>query len=304
MTEYHVSTSGSDANPGTAEQPFATVNHAAQIADAGDTVVVHEGTYREWVRPLRGGRSDARRITYVAAPGEKVKITGAEQVTDWTDEGDGVWRAEVPNTLFGEWNPFAEEVAGDWVVRRPGEPVKHLGEVYLNGVGSYEVGSRAEVAKISERTEIVDDWSGAVVPVVNVPQTRRRWYAEVGAESTAIWASFDGADPTAELVEINVRQSVFYPTEHHCDYITVRGFELAQAACPWTPPTADQPGLIGPNWAKGWIIEDNHIHDIAIKREFYGYEIAGIKLHAAIDVEIRGNRINDCSLGTWLDWQT
>jgi hypothetical protein len=51
-------------------------------------------------------------------------------------------------------------------------------------------------------------------------------------------------------------------------------------------------------------IEDNHIHHIAVKREFYGYEIGGIKLHAAIDVEIRHNRIHDCSLGTWLDWQT
>jgi Right handed beta helix region len=51
-------------------------------------------------------------------------------------------------------------------------------------------------------------------------------------------------------------------------------------------------------------IEDNHIYNIAIKREFYGYEIGGIKLHAAIDVVIRHNRIHDCSLGTWLDWQT
>jgi hypothetical protein len=51
-------------------------------------------------------------------------------------------------------------------------------------------------------------------------------------------------------------------------------------------------------------IEDNHIYNIAIKREFYGYEIAGIKLHAALDVVIRHNRIHDCSLGTWLDWQT
>ena len=50
-------------------------------------------------------------------------------------------------------------------------------------------------------------------------------------------------------------------------------------------------------------IEDNHIYNIAIKREFFGYEIAGIKLHAAIDVEIRHNRIHDCSLGIWLDWQ-
>jgi hypothetical protein len=51
-------------------------------------------------------------------------------------------------------------------------------------------------------------------------------------------------------------------------------------------------------------IEDNHIYNIAVKREFYGYEIAGIKLHAALDVTIRHNRIHDCSLGTWLDWQT
>ena len=51
-------------------------------------------------------------------------------------------------------------------------------------------------------------------------------------------------------------------------------------------------------------IEDNHIYNIAIKREFYGYEIGGIKLHAALDVTIRHNRIHDCTLGTWLDWQT
>ena len=50
-------------------------------------------------------------------------------------------------------------------------------------------------------------------------------------------------------------------------------------------------------------IEDNHIYNIGIKREFYGYEIAGIKLHAAIDVNITHNRIHDCSLAVWLDWQ-
>jgi len=162
---------------------------------------------------------------------------------------------------------------------------------------------------------------------------------------------------------------------------------MAQAAVPWAPPTADQQGLIGPHWSKGWIIENNIIHDskcsgisigkeastgnmersvrkdksgysyqleavfkalkvgwskekigshiirnnviydcgqtgivghlgcvfseicgnhiynIALKREYYGYEIAGIKLHAAIDVHIHHNRIHDCSLGIWLDWQ-
>ena len=65
-----------------------------------------------------------------------------------------------------------------------------------------------------------------------------------------------------------------------------------------------QNGIVGHLGCVFSTIEDNHIYNIAIKREFYGYEIGGIKLHAAIDVTIRHNRIHDCSLGTWLDWQT
>src|SRR5919112_765002 len=112
-----------------------------------------------------------------------------------------------------------------------------------------------------------------VAPVRDEDQTRFVWYAEVGPESTTIWANFQGADPTTELVEVNVRRSVFFPREHHLDSITVRGFELAHAATPWTPPTADQPGLIGPNWAKGWIIEDNVIHDAKCSAISLGKEV-------------------------------
>ena len=78
-------------------------------------------------------------------------------------------------------------------------------------------------------------------------------------ESTTIWAQFKDVDPNQELVEINVRQSVFYPENSGMDYITVRGFTLEQAATPWSPPTAEQIGLIGAHWCKGWIIENNII---------------------------------------------
>ncbi len=389
-SELHVSTTGSDdGGDGSAGRPFRTINHAAQLAGPGDTVLVHAGEYREWVQPQRGGLSNRRRITYSAAPGEHVVIKGSEAVTGWQQVSGDVWRVEVPNALFGAFNPFAEEVDGDWIVYRDQSvPKKHLGDVYLNGKSFYEVATVEEVSDPPRRTEVTDHWTGTLDPVRDPAQTQLVWHAEVGADQTTIWANFAGADPNAELVEINVRRSVFYPAEHHIDYITVRGFELAQAATPWAPPTADQPGLIGPNWAKGWIIEDNVIHDakcsavslgkekatghnfatvrrdkpgyqyqlesvfsalqigwdrehvgshvvrrntiydcgqngvvghlgcvfstiednhiynIAIKREFYGYEIAGIKLHAALDVTIRHNRIHDCSLGTWLDWQT
>lgn len=388
MTDLHVALTGSDNAPGTPQTPLRTIGRAAALAVPGDTVIVHAGEYREWVKPRRGGRSDRERITYQAADGEHVVIKGSERITGWQPETGSVWRVDVPNSLFGDFNPYAEPVWGDWLARRhPGEPASHLGEVYLNGRSCYEAAAREDLVDPPVRETVTDDWTGLTVPVPDPDQTRFLWHAEVGAQSTTIRANFHGADPNAELVEINVRRSVFQPVEHHLDYITVRGFELAHAACPWTPPTADQPGLIGPNWAKGWVIEDNDIHDakcsavslgkeastgqnyaaergdkpgyqyqleavfsarqigwdaehigghvvrrntihdcgqnaivghlgcvfssiednhiynIATKREFYGYEIAGIKLHAAVDVTIRGNLIHDCSLGIWLDWQ-
>ena len=36
---------------------------------------------------------------------------------------------------------------------------------------------------------------------------------------------------------------------------------MNQAATPWAPPTAEQIGLIGTNWSKGWIIENNVIRN-------------------------------------------
>jgi alpha-N-arabinofuranosidase len=85
------------------------------------------------------------------------------------------------------------------------------------------------------------------------------WFSQVDASSTTIWAQFRGIDPNADQVEINVRQAVFYPERPGIDYITVRGFRMMHAATPWAPPTAEQIGLLGTHWSKGWIIEDNDI---------------------------------------------
>ncbi len=85
------------------------------------------------------------------------------------------------------------------------------------------------------------------------------WFAEVDAGETTIRAQFPGVDPNRGRVEINVRRTVFYPSEPGRNYITVRGFTMCHAATPWAPPTAEQIGLIGTHWSKGWVIEDNTI---------------------------------------------
>lgn len=383
---YHVSTTGSDQNPGTATAPLQTINAAAQLAVAGDTVLVHAGEYREWVKPKHTGLSNTRRITYQAAPGEKVVIKGSERITSWEPHQGSVWKVTLDNSLFGDWNPYQEKVIGDWLLEPKGR-YAHLGDVYLNGQSFYEAENLEGVLDPHHQTEVLDNWTQETTPRANPEQTKYRWFAEVHLHTTTIYANFQEADPNQELVEINVRKCCFYPETMGINYLTVSGFEMAQAACPWTPPTGDQPGLLGAHWSKGWIIENNIIHDakcsaisigkegstghnfrtyrkdkpgyqyqlesvfaahkkgwskenigshiirnnviydcgqngivghlgcvfseiygnhiynIAIRREYYGHEIAGIKLHAPIDVLIYNNRIHDCSLGLWLDWQ-
>jgi alpha-L-arabinofuranosidase len=49
-------------------------------------------------------------------------------------------------------------------------------------------------------------------------------------------------------------------------------------------------------------VTGNSIHDIHVRRLFSGAEIAGIKFHGAIDVQIAHNQIYRTPLGLWLDW--
>ncbi|MBQ9065361.1 MAG: right-handed parallel beta-helix repeat-containing protein [Blautia sp.] len=65
----------------------------------------------------------------------------------------------------------------------------------------------------------------------------------------------------------------------------------------------EQGGIIGRMGGVFSIIEDNHIHHINNMMELGGAEIAGIKMHAAIDVIYRRNHIHHCTMGIWCDWE-
>jgi alpha-N-arabinofuranosidase len=357
--EYYVSVNGSNKNDGSALHPFKTINFAAQLAQPGDIITVHRGTYREWVNPLHGGKSDIKRIIYQAAPGEKVVIKGSEIVKNWVKVQNDVWEVTLPNSFFGSFNPYSDLIHGDWFNSKGRN--NHTGAVYLNGKWL------TEAAKLDDIMKPIG--SDAL------------WFGQVDKENTMIWAQFKGVNPNKQLVEINVRKAVFYPSKTGINYITVRGFTMEDAATPWAPPTAEQVGLIGPHWSKGWIIENNiirystcsgislgkygdewdnmsansaegyvetisralkngwnsetighHIvrkntishceqagivgslgaafstitgniiHDIHVRNLFGGAEMAGIKLHGAIDVNINHNHIYRTCLGLWLDW--
>lgn len=258
---YHVSVNGSDRANGTADAPFQTINKAARVARPGDTVKVHGGTYREWVDPQFGGTSEHNRIIYEAAEGEHPVIKGSEVITGWELVKENVWKVVLPNTFFGEWNPFAREVEGDWVHG----PLKtyhvHLGDVYINGASMFEAVSVEDLYLNEERKIALYEMPGEPVCIPNPERTRYKWLADVDFDNTTIYCNFGEFDPNNELIEINVRPCCFFPKRTGINYITLRGFEIAHAASPWIPPTVHQIAMVGPNWSRGWLIENNNMHD-------------------------------------------
>ncbi len=238
--EYFVSVNGSDANNGSADHPFRTISEAARVAMPGDVITVHAGTYREQIVPPRGGVSDKERIVYQAARGEKVVIKGSETIEGWKHVQSDTWVVKIPDRFFGKFNPYKDLIHGDWFSPTPKDRKYHTGAVYLNGDWLMEAAKKEEVMKPADKKDPL-------------------WWAVVDADSTTIWAQFVNVDPNKETVEINVRQTVFYPDKPFINYITVRGFTMEQAATNWAPPTAEQMGLIGTHWSRGWIIEDNVI---------------------------------------------
>ncbi|MEZ3505637.1 MAG: right-handed parallel beta-helix repeat-containing protein [Lachnospiraceae bacterium] len=241
--KYYVSAAVAQTGDGTKQNPFRTIQEAACTAQPGDEVIVAPGIYREAVDPRNAGTEEAR-IVYRSEERGAAVITGAESVTQWEQVDGSVWKCSVPNSLFGDYNPYTTLVSGDWFIA---SFIAHTGEVYLNDKAMYEVTS---LEQVMHPVPSMVSWDPDF--------TVYTWYTEQDEkqDTTVIYANFQGADPREEKVEINVRRTCFYPEQEGIGYITLSGFTVTKAATQWAPPTAYQEGMIGPHWSKGWIIED------------------------------------------------
>lgn len=246
--KFYVNAKAKRSGNGTEEYPFQSIQEAADIAKAGDEVLVYPGIYREQVSPVNAGEQDAR-IVYRSAEPLAAVITGAEPVRGWVLQEDGVWTVRIPNGLFHDYNPFTTLVSGDWYIAAS---IAHTGDVYLDGKSMYEV-TELEKVKHPEMSRASWDQDFSVYT----------WYTEQdeGTDETVLYANFQGKDPNAENVEVSVRSACFYPAKEGVNYITLSGFTVRQAATQWAPPTAYQEGMVGPHWSRGWVIEDCEISE-------------------------------------------
>lgn len=95
---YYVSTNGSDGHDGSSENPFRTLQKAADEAGPGDVVYIGGGIYRETLKARRPGLRSSP-ITFQAVSGEKVTISACDTALSWTQYAENVFVTETDSTI-------------------------------------------------------------------------------------------------------------------------------------------------------------------------------------------------------------
>ena len=82
----------SDENPGTAVEPLRTIGAAISMVKEGDSIVIHEGVYRERVQLPEGKPHFPISIQAATDDGEyeEVIINGADIIDDWEPYQDRI----------------------------------------------------------------------------------------------------------------------------------------------------------------------------------------------------------------------
>ena len=108
--DYYVSPGGSDANPGTATQPFATLARARDAVRAVNkamtsdiTIYLRGGTYQlpdTLVLDQTDSGTNGHNVVYKAYSGERPIISGGQKITGWVAVGNGTYKAAVGGLRF------------------------------------------------------------------------------------------------------------------------------------------------------------------------------------------------------------
>ena len=249
-TVYVDQNSVSDTEDGSKENPFRTIQQAADIAEPGTLVLIASGVYHETVSPMKGGSGPEEMISYEAAEGADVVIAASEEVTKFTRSTDWrlrnynstqdisnirIWEHDLDPDMFRGYNPFnAVNILHDRLFI---EYDKTDMTTYLNRRGCVFCDGKAlkQVAL----------------------------YNLMAAEEGTYWVEANGQkvhfrlkgddDPANHRIEITVREQCFAPKIPFLSYIRVKGITMKHAA---TGAPVPQRGAISAYRGHHWVIEN------------------------------------------------
>ena len=282
-TTWYVATTGSNSNAGTSlSAPFQTIQQAASVAQAGDTVYICAGTYHETVTPANSGTAGAS-ITYEPYNGGSVVVDGADPVTGWTLYNSGASGPIYQATMNWSYNNGdGDQVFVDGQMmnyaRWPNSSLDVSNPTRaVSATASYTVGSPMNTGVYTDAALdafAANYWVGATIHFVggwdngeqesgtvtaSAPGSVTFSYIDIGAEPTAgnsfyLDGLFKGLDASAQWY-LNASSDTLYL---------------------WTP-TGDSPAN----------------HTVEAKARTFGFELSGLSY-----INIQGIRLFACSIDT------
>ena len=293
-TYYVDGANGNDGNPGSHDRPFKTINQAAQVLQPGERVVIASGIYREAIHPARGGTGPGKLISYEAAPGANVVISGAMVGNNWApSSGFGsrgqhkgnpqIYEAKLDGDWFGGYNPFAmvnlpqqkaflvtvgNRLPGSSGYNMPWLREKNNLATYYRRRGLVFVDGKP-LSQVDTFEELFDPAgpprpsSRPVNPTI-VEEPQNHLFDEFGGSAGRVFIENDGltlhirlnddGNPKDHLVEITTKETVFRPPQRGLGYIRIQGIHFEKVGNGFPMP---QQGMVSTNRGHHWILEDN-----------------------------------------------
>ncbi len=280
--EYFVAMDGLDTSPGTREDPFRTIQHAADLMQPGDICTVQGGTYRETVRPAASGEGD-KPIVFRTFDDEAVVVSGADPLEGWQAEAGGRF------TAAGDWD-FGQLFVDGAMMREARWPNAAPG-------GVWPVWANAEEG--SDVTGIVDaalppvDLEGAQIHVL----PGRRWVSW----TRPVQGLEENDQSKKVLFDGSWQQNDAYRIGQGSQYYLFRAPALLDAPGEWyLDLTAGEVTLIPPSGAgiEGHRVEAKH-RDLAFDlRDRRHITVEGFRIFAAT-IHLGGGEdclVRDCHL--------
>ena len=245
----------SDDNTGTGSAPFLTISKAAEVLQPGEKVIIHSGVYRESIRPARGGKDAQSMISYEAAKGEQVNITGNIEIeATWepsvhpTNEktySQNLWQADLKQILdMNAPNPFNQSNATSkqmkimsWATELDGTPPYTLvrGMVFQNGERLIQLAHYGDLTRVKGSF-----WVDTKKQILHIHP-------------------FHYADPNEETMELTRFEQLFKPKEIATSYLHLKGLTFSHAGNGFMRTGV---GAVFVNGGNHWIFEENTIHSV------------------------------------------
>ncbi|OHB79829.1 MAG: hypothetical protein A2Z25_04395 [Planctomycetes bacterium RBG_16_55_9] len=180
------------------EDQVRAISEAAALVEPGDTVVIHNGVYRERVSIEKSGLAD-KPITFEAAVGATVIVIGADRISEWDEirGEDRIYSAPWPHK-FITWNKH---------FTHPDDDYHHLigrcEQVFINGYALRQVLERDKLA-------------------------RGTFFVDLDAKQLFVW-NYDNQDIREKraTVEASVRDQIMVVKG---DYVVIKGIRFRYSA--------------------------------------------------------------------------